>query len=122
MNYIVGWQINTEGSSETLPIPSGFCIVCIISVQECYNNIYPDPKFGDLEVQVCTTKTNALTDVIHKNDDLEAQGFTQEGNHKVYEITSADLNSSVRALAKAKINADLVTAYGGGNVVDLPNV
>ncbi len=117
MNYILAWQINTQGNSEGLPIPSGFAIALIISPIKANNS--GEGNFAILEVQVCTFKTPAFVDTISYNTDLEALGYESGGNTKKFDITSDDLNSSVRTLCRNQILSDLQTAYGSGNVVEL---
>ena len=116
MNYIVAWQINTEGSSEGLPIPSGFAIACVVAVTQSSQN---GVDFATMEVQLRTTKTISMDDVIHINTDLVNQGFKAKGNVKTYTLVSEDLDSATRALVMDNIKPDLDNAYGAANVVDL---
>jgi len=110
MNVINEFQINAQGMSNGLPIPTGFRILVI---QANVIAVNPTIVSHRLELQTETYQDINYTTPL-SNDDLEA---LSNFNDSVAYYNSPSLSSGIKTVSKNAIFADLETVYGTGNVV-----
>lgn len=105
MNTIKEYQINTDGESNGLTIPSGFRIIVQHALIQSVQN---DPvKNYQMDLQTATYKDDTHQKTL-PNDNIPPT--------LSYTITAANLATAVNTLVDDNIRPQLDTAYGAENV------